>query len=345
MFSKNLKEQFSKYKDLLNLLLLGFLFFGFPMVEKPLVEFAQIQINNLGIFAPLGYISFGVLSTVVAPVGLGPANVILQRAFGFWPSVLYFWIYETIGISINFLLSAKFGDKIVKFFTGNSNPSKPDPITKLSTYMLNKNYASAFVCMLGFGGEIMGYLAGLSRLNYFRFLSIIVITNFINALLFVGSNLTVGTNNTLYIGISVLNFSITTIPIAIFFRKEIWSYITKNVFPYITKLIRNYKQHRQQSNIFQQQIQDFKNDKIGFEIFSEIFLEKIHGDWRGFEKDLASLAPSLSKNIKQYYTKEEVIKTRYKQLTKAGVTREKSSKLYQLAINKFTTVEQTNIAK
>lgn len=279
-----------------------------------MVQFAETQINNLGVFAPVGYVLFGTLSTVGLPIGLGPINIVLQRAFGFWPSVLYFWIYETIGLSINFLLSAKFGEKIIRFFVyqGNTNNSEKDPISKLSYYMLNKSYGSAFAVMLGFGGEILGYLAGLSKLSYLKFLSIILFTNFINAILFVGSNFTIGTNNNLYVAINVLAFIITTLPLLIIFRKEIAGYFSN--------IISLYKLSAKEDKIFLNQIEDFKYGEISRDDFNIIFIERFDKEVKESIKFLDAILYGVSKTYPDSYFTTELIKENEKRLRNAGIS-------------------------
>ncbi len=217
---------FSVLNGLLPWVLFAFYFFILPSFEPVITPIVHEWINSLGIWAPVGYISFGTLATVIAPIGLGPINVVLQRAFGFWPSVLYFWSFEIIGMSINFWLSRRFGHKFLHLFfagiiTKDSKGNFNDPITKISTFMLNKNSWSAFAVMLGMGGELLAYLAGLSNLKFLKFLAIIIITQFINSLIFVGSNLTIGTNNTVYFSLQILSFGITLIPVLILFHQEI----------------------------------------------------------------------------------------------------------------------------
>lgn len=303
-------KQLKKFQGIISLAIFGLFFFGFPAIEKPVIEFAQVWINNLGIFAPIGYIIVGIISTVIAPIGLGPLNIVLQRAFGFWPSVLYFWIYITIGISINFLLSTLYGTKIIKylFYLGDEKLMKVDPLTKLSTFMLNKSYFSAFVCMLGFGGELIGYLAGLSKLSYLKFLSIIVFTNLINSLLFVGSNLTIGTNNNLFIGLNVANFMLTTLPLVIVFRKEILHYF-KN-------LISKHKISNKQQQIFKQEIEQYKSGKVSFEDFNIIYINYVKKQAQNDIDMVDAIMPGIIQNSEKHKYIFESIKDCNKQIKK-----------------------------
>jgi len=331
MNKPNKNRQYSGY---INVIILGLIFFGFPQVEKPLIEFAQTQINNLGILAPVGYILFGIFATVVAPIGLGPVNIVLQRAFGFWPSVFYFWTYETIGLSINFILSTYFGKKIIKylFYAGNNQMMEVDPLTKLSSYMLNKSYLSAFVIMLGFGGELISYLAGLSKLSYFKFLSIIIFTNFINALLFVGSNLTIGTNNSLYFYINTVSFIITSLPLIIVFRKEIWSFIKQ--------IISVYQTYKQEEADFKRAVSQFKSKESEFVEFSNFYINQIERDIQFNVKFLDKII-SISNEDDDSVNKARqeaivsVIKEGRKKLVKAKIDQETINTLYQLSQEKF----------
>jgi hypothetical protein len=206
-----------------------------------------------------------------------------------------------------------------------------DPITRLSNYMLNKSYISAFVVMLGFGGELISYLAGLSKLNYLKFLSIIVFTNFINALLFVGSNLTIGTNNTLYISINTINFLITALPLIIVFRKEIWSYFKK--------LISIYNTYKIEDAAFKQAIQDYKSKQLEFLGFSKIYLNQIKSDiefnlkllykFAGVSGENNNLEPTIKGTI------FSIIKGRRKLLTKSKIDNQTINKLYRLSQEKY----------
>lgn len=247
-------------------LLFGFYFFVLPNYEPIITPIIQTWINSLGFLAPLGYIIVGVLATVIAPIGLGPVNVLLQRAFGFWSSVFYFWTFEIIGMSINFWLSRRFGQIFLHlFFAGiiaKDSSGNFDPITKFSRYMLGKNSWSAFAIMLGMGGELLAYLAGLSGIQFVKFLAIISVTQFINSLVFVGSNLTIGTNNNVYFGLQVLSFGLTFIPTFVVFHREIlefcknfwqfWKYEKKQNKELKTKLgkLKNQQVSEQEFNIW-----------------------------------------------------------------------------------------------
>lgn len=255
----SISKLFSYLNKSLQWLLFAFYFFILPSFEPVITPIVQKWIASLGIWAPVGYIGFGTLATVIAPIGLGPINVILQRAFGFWPSVLYFWSFEIIGMSINFWLSRRFGHKFLHLFfagiiTKDSNGNFNDPVTKISTFMLNKNSWSAFVVMLGMGGELLAYLAGVSNLKFLKFLAIIIITQFINSLIFVGSNLTIGTNNTVYFGLQILSFGITLIPILILFHREILDFCKTS-----WQFWKAEKKHNQELKI---KIQELKQQKI-----------------------------------------------------------------------------------
>lgn len=158
----NLSPNFwNQLSNILPWLLFAFYFFVFPSLQDQILPVIQNWMNSLGIWAPIGYITTGVLATVVAPIGLWPINVILQRAFGFWPSVFYFWTFEVVGMSINFLLSCHFGNKFLHLFfagivTKDKNGNFNDPITKFSSYMLDKSWWNAFAIMLGMGKRTFG---------------------------------------------------------------------------------------------------------------------------------------------------------------------------------------------
>lgn len=263
------------FKDYSSIIFFFFYIFIFPRIEAQIIPPLQVWLTSLGFWAPLGYILAGLTGTVVAPFGLGPINIVLHKAFGFWPSVLYYSIYEIVGMSINFYLSKVFGHKIIQFFFGmlgqkDEKGKYKDPITNLSNYMLDKNYWTAFIVMLGLGGELLAYLAGLSKLKFWKFLSIILIVTPLNGMLFVGRNLTIGTDNTKYILLQILTFCITFLPISIVFRKEI--------IKFFNHTISNFKQDPQNNKNMKQLAEDFLNKDIKQEQFADEVIRCIQKD-------------------------------------------------------------------
>ena len=139
---------------------------------------------GLGPLAWLGYIVLQIIQTVIAPIPGNVTGFIGGYVFG-WFGVVLTVIGSTIGFWIVFLLSKRFGRRLIeKLF-------KPEIIKKFDYVADSKGSLLIFVIFLlpGLPDDIVAYLAGLTSLSIRRLMllaivgrfPIIVLTNMIGA--------------------------------------------------------------------------------------------------------------------------------------------------------------------
>ncbi len=230
--------------------LIMFYLFGFRYIEPWIIPPVQAWIESTGVWAGFSYFLAGLVATVIAPISLGPINVVLQKGFGFWTSFFIFYCFITVGQIINFGISRKFGSSLVhKFFPFLEH----DPIFGWLRNNLNRKIPDLFLIYCGMGGEILAYLLGLSKVKFSHFLLVILITNLLNSWLFVSRNLAIG-DNVMFTFYSILSLALSMVPILVVFRKEMsgfWINL-KRVLSEGAKLEVDFKQSKK----------DFQNGKL-----------------------------------------------------------------------------------
>lgn len=235
------------------LLMVLFYIYIFPKINEFIAPYIENYINYLGVYAPIGYIAFGLLVTVFAPLGLGPLNITLQQAFGFFPSLIYFFTYTFIGLMVNFSLSKIFGSSIMYFLFPDMKGGSEIKSMKGVQYMYNKfgeimekGNLQSFIVFFGGGNELLAYLAGTTKLKFFKFFIICLISSLVNALLFVTRNLSYEKNNTIFFGMEALFYFFSILSLLVLFVGDygkIKDFIDK--FNYIGK---DYRENVKQIN-------------------------------------------------------------------------------------------------
>jgi uncharacterized membrane protein YdjX (TVP38/TMEM64 family) len=159
-------------------------------------------INSLGIWAPIAFIVVRLVTVVIAPLKLGPVTIILHRAFGLWPSIFYAILVTVVGSCINFLISKRWGNKIIGFFFG------PDILALVDKYAqkyLNtslKNTTALFLASY----ELSSYASGLTDIKFRRVFLASLLSSLITAPLLVVRDLSIGNNDFLATVIFVLSY-------------------------------------------------------------------------------------------------------------------------------------------
>lgn len=219
-----------------------FFIFVFPRFQGQIMPPVKAWIDSLGNFAPVGYMVIGYISTVIAPIGLGPINTVLQKSFGFWPSVLYYTTYVFLGLITSFWISRKFGSGLLyRFFPQlKASESKELTIKNLQNPFVGVSFIfgrfakvmedgswKAFVVYIGAGNEILAYLHGTTKGKFWKFVQILLVTLPFNSFLFVTRNLAAGDNNWLYSGLFAFEFLLAYVPIIILFWQDIKTVFTR----------------------------------------------------------------------------------------------------------------------
>jgi uncharacterized membrane protein YdjX (TVP38/TMEM64 family) len=230
--------------------LIIFYLFGFRYIEPYILPPVQAWIQNSGTWAGFSYFLAGLVATVIAPISLGPINVVLQKGFGFWTSFGIFYSFITIGQMINFGISRRFGSSLVhKFFPFLES----DPLFGWLRKNLDRKFLDLILIYCGKGGEVLAYLFGLSKVSFAKFVVVIMITNLLNAWLFVSKNLSIG-DNTMFTFYTLLSVVLTFAPLLVVFRKELMLFASrfKKVLVEGSRLDAQFKQVKR----------DFENKKI-----------------------------------------------------------------------------------
>lgn len=127
-------------------------------------------IEKAGIWAPILFIILKATTVIVAPLSGAPLYPLVGAFFGFVPGLIYAIIGDFIGYTTAFWISRKFGYPVVRRFIEDKEEGL------LSRIVKHVGTAKGFfhACLtLGALPELLSYGAGLSRLPYPVFISII----------------------------------------------------------------------------------------------------------------------------------------------------------------------------
>jgi len=143
-----------------------------------IVAFAFIDVNTFqdsvikaGIWAPIIFILLKISTIVFAPLSGSPLYLIVGVLFGFWPGLIYIIIGDFLGYTIAFSISRFFGYPLVdKFIARNEHGLLSKIINHLGT-----TKGMYQVCLTCFPmPELISYGAGLSKMKYIKFISILM---------------------------------------------------------------------------------------------------------------------------------------------------------------------------
>jgi uncharacterized membrane protein YdjX (TVP38/TMEM64 family) len=125
------------------------------------------KVERAGVYAPFILVLLKATTIVVAPLGGTIIYPVAGALFGFWKGLLLTIIGDTIGSSIAFWISRKFGRKILHYFTGKGGmPIVEKVVENLGT---RKQFVKARIFFTGFM-DLFAYAAGLTKINFWFFL-------------------------------------------------------------------------------------------------------------------------------------------------------------------------------
>lgn len=203
-FASKLKLIYKEHtKELVGILIyaiiLGLITWGFSRIG---VEKIQQIITAGGIWSPLLFILFHTLTIIVAPFEGSFLMLASGTLFGYWLGVLYTIIAGFIGSSVNFWISRLFGTKIVEKLIGH------DGVTKLNNLSDRLNDHPILLIPLMATGlfDIVGYAAGLTKVEYKKFLIAVSFSSLINVPIYVavGRGLIEGDNTFIWLFVAIL---------------------------------------------------------------------------------------------------------------------------------------------
>jgi len=142
-------------------ILAGVYFLDFPNIQGRIVQ--------AGIWAPLILILAKAATIIFAPLTGSVLYPIAGALFGFGPGLLYIMLGDMLGSAVSFWISRMFGQKIVERMLSKKNmPTTQKIIGMIET---TRGFLFARVCFSPMP-EIVSYAAGLTKINFWRFLII-----------------------------------------------------------------------------------------------------------------------------------------------------------------------------
>ncbi len=166
----------------------GWIGFGAFIVGILLISFfidlesMSVWVEKVGIWGPVVFIILKISTLVIAPLSGSALYPLVGILFGFWPGLLYVVIGDTIGCSINFYLSRKWGKKLVFKFISN----KEESIVNKSIDHLGSGRGLFHASLTLFAmPELVAYAAGLGKISYLKFISILGSINTIGSVILV----------------------------------------------------------------------------------------------------------------------------------------------------------------
>lgn len=126
-------------------------------------------LESFDIWAPVALVFFKATTLVVAPLGGSPFYLVSGALFGPMNGFLLVLLGDAIGSSICFLISRKYGGRVIQFFAGKRNFEKISGAVELLEN--TKSFIKARLAFSG-GPELLAYAAGLSRISFRKFFSL-----------------------------------------------------------------------------------------------------------------------------------------------------------------------------
>lgn len=138
-----------------------------------LVDMSSLRnlVISAGIWGPLIFILLKISTVVFAPLSGSPLYPLVGLIFGFWPGILYIVIGDFLAFTISFTLSRVFGRELVnKLLSGKEESMIAKIVDHIGT---GKGFFQACLAMFALP-EVLSYGAGLGKLNYAKFITIIM---------------------------------------------------------------------------------------------------------------------------------------------------------------------------
>lgn len=129
-------------------------------------------IKSYGIIAPLIFIFIQIIQVIFPIIPGGASCLAGVLAFGSFYGFIYNYIGLCIGSICNFFLARHYGIKIINFLF------KKDSINNYLNYIKSKKFNNFFllsIFMPGAPDDLLCYIAGISNINFWSFLVIIIL--------------------------------------------------------------------------------------------------------------------------------------------------------------------------
>ena len=155
------------------------MYFSFKAIGS---EHMQQTIASLGMYGPILFMILKASTIIIAPLGGRPLYVIAPSLWGFWPAFIYIFIADTFAYAVIFLISRKFGRRVMGYFVTDKDMHKVDEV--LNTFGTWKYFIAArFIA-----SEFAGYAAGLTKMPFYQYMAVVIPANIadIGFALFIG---------------------------------------------------------------------------------------------------------------------------------------------------------------
>lgn len=196
-------------------LIISALIFAYSNFTKIPPEQIKEFINRGGVWSPLVYMLFHVLTIIFSVIGGGSFLVFSSGIlFGVWPGIFYSILSAFIGASINFWLARYFGQKVIKNIIGEENMQK---IYKVTSRITDKNPVILVPLMLTSAFNFVCYASGLTDIKYSKFMTSVAITSLVSIPVYVAIGSSLIQPNPLTIGVF---FGLIILAVVVFISEE-----------------------------------------------------------------------------------------------------------------------------
>jgi uncharacterized membrane protein YdjX (TVP38/TMEM64 family) len=129
-----------------------------------------------GAWAPLLFVLLKISTIVFPPLSGGPLYLLVGLFFGFWPGILYVAVADFIGFTTAFSISRLLGQKVVERIISQKEGGVIHRIVNhVST---PKGFFQAYLTLFSMP-ELLAYGAGLTKIKYKSFISILSPLSFV----------------------------------------------------------------------------------------------------------------------------------------------------------------------
>jgi len=152
----------------------------------------EAELASFGVLAPIVLVILKMGTLIIAPLGGSPLYLISGALFGSVKGFLLSLLGDVLGTSVCFLLSRRYGEKVIRSLAGSSNVDRVLGATSLLHD--TRSFVKARFAFISIP-ELLAYASGLSKLSFWKF-------SIINALFYIPIDLVL-----VFLGSRIANLS------------------------------------------------------------------------------------------------------------------------------------------
>nr|WP_242025335.1 VTT domain-containing protein [Leptolyngbya sp. FACHB-36] len=171
------------------MLFLVVLYVGMALVLRAIgLENAQNSIKQAGVLAPILFILISAVSLIIAPLSGSSIFIIGGAVFGKETAFFLSWIASTLGCSLNFWISRKFGRRVAARLIGKTSLVELD---RFMQRLKRQREILYMILLMPIAQDIVSYAVGLTNVKYTHFLIALVISGagIVAAYIYLGTSL------------------------------------------------------------------------------------------------------------------------------------------------------------